>query len=413
LATLHLPQSLIRVWPALRSGNFRLFIAGQAVSLVGTYMQQVAMGWLVYRLTQSAFMLGLVGFVGELPGVAVAAFAGVIADRVNPQRIVLVTQTLAMVQAFLLAALVFTGHINVAGILILSCALGLVNGLDVPARQVFLLQLLDREDDLPNAVALNSFVLDSARLIGSALAGALIATYGEAICFLANGASYIAVIAALLAMRLSPPAMAPHPENVVAALARGLRFAFGFAPIRTVLLVVAFVAFAGAPYTVLMPVMASTVLGGGPYTMGILMASTGLGALVGAFYLGSWRTTLGLDRLIPLGASLFGGGLILFALSRSLGLSALCLVIAGFGIMIFMASSNSILLAIAPADKRGRVMSLFTLSFMATVPVGSLYTGALASSIGAAPTIVIGGGLCVIAALGFLWRRYRIGPDVS
>lgn len=370
------------------------------------------MSWLVYRLTHSAFILGLVGFVGEISSVAVALLAGALADRENPRRIVLATQTLAVLQAFALAALVFTDRIDVATILILSGVLGIINGFDVPARQVFLFHLVESRDDLRSAVALNSLALDSARLVGPALGGMVIAVVGEWMCFVAKGVSYLAVIVAVLAMQVSLKAGRSGQRSVVQTVIEGIRYGFGFPPIRAILLLVGAVSFAGSPYAVLMPVMAATVLEGGPYTLGILMASTGLGALVAAFYLGSRQTPLGLDRLIVLGSSLFGLGLILFSLSRWLGLSALLLVVAGFGLTILMTSANTILLTIAVEDKRGRVMSLFALSFMGTVALGSLFTGSLASWIGVPGTIAVGGALCVLGSVIFLRQLPRLRADL-
>ena len=395
-------------WPSLASPNFRLYIAGQTISLIGTFMQMTAMSWLVYRLTHSEFILGLVGFLAEMPGVVVALAAGVLVDRANPRKIVLATQSFAMLQAFVLAALVFSNRIDIVAIILLACALGFINGFDVPARQVLVAQLLDDKVHLRNAIALVSLSLDGSRLIGAAMGGLAIAAFGEGTCFLINGASYAMVIVALLAIRLEPK-RAIHPDPASArTLIEGLRYAFGARPIRSVVLLVACVSFAASPYAVLLPVMAGSVLEGGPRTLGALTAAAGLGAIVGAFFLGSRPQTDSPARYITLGAGLFGLGLLSFSFSRMLVLSAACLAVAGFGVMILMASSHTILLSTADEDKRGRVMSLFTLSFMATVPLGSLVTGALASRIGAAETISIGGALCILSALVFALRQGRL-----
>lgn len=362
-------------------------------------MQQVALAWLVYRLTRSPLALGAVAFAGDIAGVAVALFGGVLADRLDPYRIVLTTQTLAMLQAVLLAALVITGHITITLVIVLACLLGLVNGIDVPARQVFVLQLVDRKH-LGNAIVLTSLALDSARMIGPSVGGAIIARAGEWPCFALNAASYLVVIVALLVMRFpvrSVPAR-PDPETLLA----GVRHAITAAPIRWVLLVVAVVGFAGGPYAVLMPIMAADVLGGGPRTLGLLLGSIGVGALAGALFLGQRRA--GYDRLVGVGAALFGASLLLFALSRRLSLSVPLLAVAGFGVMILMNSSHTLLLLLADQDKRGRVMSLFTLSFMATVPLGSLLAGGMATFVGAPAVIGVGGTVCAAGGVFFLLR---------
>lgn len=367
------------------------------------------MSWLVYRLTQSTFALGAVAFVTEISGVAVALVGGLVADRLSVHRIVLATQSLAMVQALLLAGLTFTGRIDLAAIIVLSCLLGIGNGFDVPARQVFVLQLVERREHLANAIVLSSVALDGARLVGPPLGGAIVAGVGEWLCFLLNAVSYAAVIGALLAMKLPPRPRAHAGATLGAGLREGIRYAWGFAPIRLVLMLVALASFAGGPYAVLMPVMAADVLGGGPYTLGLLMASIGLGALAGAMYLGRRRPGSGYDRLIGVGAGLFGASLVLFSLSRWLVLSVPLLVVAGFGVMILMASSHTTLLMVADEDKRGRVMSLFTLSFMATVPFGSLLAGSLAGVAGAPGVLAAGGGICVAGALAFSALRRAAG----
>lgn len=389
-------------WPALRWRNYRLFISGQTVSLVGTFMQMVGIHWLIYRLTQSELALGLYGFFAESPGLVVVLFAGVVCDRVSPHRILLTTQTLAMLQALVLSALVFTDNIHIVTVIALGCFLGFVNGFDVPSRHVLLLRIVDDQEDIRNAVTLNSLALDAARLVGPALAGMVIAAWGEGICFLANAVSYAAVLLALLAMRLNPfPQVSVHAE-VARSLSEGIRYVISHKVIRSVILLIVCVSFAGSPVAVLLPVMSAAVLGGGPQTLGILSASTGLGALVGAFFLGMRRETDGLNRLMGTGACLYGMGIAAFSLSPWLALSAPLLSLAGFGIMAMMTSANTILLSEAQADKRGRVMSLFTLSFMGTVPLGSLCAGVLAKGIGAPATIALGAVVCLFGALAFI-----------
>jgi MFS family permease len=396
------PPSLKHSFRALRHRNFRLFLAGQIVSLAGTWMQQVALSWLVYRLTRSPFLLGLVGFAGQIPSLLLAPLAGVWADRGNRRRIVIATQALAMVQALLLAALVLAGRVSVAHVLVLSVFLGLVNGVDVPTRQAFLVEMVTGRDDLANAIALNSSVFNAARLVGPAIAGLMIGLVGEGMVFLMNGLSYVAVIAALCAMRIAPrPQAVGHAEPVARRLAEGFRYAFGFPPIRALLLMVAVVSLLGVPFTVLMPVFATEVLGGGAHTLGFLMASSGVGALLGALYLAGRTTVRGLGQVILAAVALFGVSLVGFGLSRREWLSMAALLGAGFGMMVQMASSNTILQTIVDDDKRGRVMSFYSMAFMGMLPFGSLLAGFLASRIGAPRTVVLGGIACLLAAAMF------------
>jgi MFS family permease len=385
---------------ALRHRNFRLFTIGQAISLVGTWMQQVAVGWLVYRLTGSPFLLGLVGFVSQGPGFFLAPIAGVLADRYSKHRIVIAAQVVMMVQAFVLAALVLSGQVTIVWIVVLMGLLGAASGFDVPARQSFLIDMVGTREDLPNAIALNSSIFNAARLVGPAIAGIAIALVGEGWVILLNAASYVAVLASLLLMRV-PPRVAPPHGAVLGHMAEGFRYAFGFAPIRALLLMVATVSLLAVPYTVLLPVIARETLGGGPETLGFLMSAIGLGALAGALFLASRSTVRGLGRVIMVAALLFGCALIGVALSRVLWLSLLLLLLAGFGMMTQMASSNTVLQTIVDDDKRGRVMSIYTMSFVGMAPIGSLLAGLLAARAGTTATIALGGGACVLAALVF------------
>jgi MFS family permease len=396
------PPSLKHSFRALRHRNFRLFLGGQIISLAGTWMQQVALSWLVYRLTRSPFLLGLVGFAGQIPSLVLAPFAGVWADRGNRRRIVIATQALAMVQALLLAALVLSGRVSVGHLLALSIFLGLVNGVDIPTRQAFLVEMVPGREDLANAIALNSSVFNAARLVGPAVAGLMIGLVGEGMVFLLNGLSYVAVIGALHAMRLGPRAQAGRAtEPMGRRLAEGFRYAFGFPPIRALIFLVAVVSLMGVPFTVLMPVFATDVLGGGANTLGFLMAASGVGALAGALYLASRPSVRGLGYVILASVALFGASLIGFGLSRWAPLSMVALLGAGLGMMVQMASSNTILQTIVDDDKRGRVMSFYTMAFMGMVPFGSLLAGLLASRIGAPRTVMLGGLACLLAAAAF------------
>jgi MFS family permease len=387
---------------ALRHRNFRLFLGGQIISVVGTWMQQVALNWLVYRLSGSAFLLGLVGFAGQIPTLFLSPLAGVWADRWNRHRMVIATQLLSMAQALALAALAFAHVTNVWPMVALSFFLGLVNAVDVPARQSFLVEMVNGREDLANAIALNSSMFNLARLVGPAIAGVLIGFVGEGVVFLLNGLSYLAVIAALLAMRLHkrPPSKASAPD-VRARLAEGFRYAWNFRPIRAILLLVGVVSMMGVPYNVLLPIFATEVLHGGAHTYGFLVGATGVGALFGALFLAARPTVRGLGRIIVLSVLLFGSGLVAFSFSRNEWLSVALLLIAGFGLMTQMASSNTILQTIVDEGKRGRVMSLYTVAFMGMIPFGSLLTGAVAGPLGAPTTVRLGGAACILGALAF------------
>lgn len=390
------------MWTALRWRNYRIYLGGQAISLMGNFMQMVGISWLVYRLTQSEITLGLYSFIVELSSVAVVLFAGVLADRKNVKNILLATNIMAMLQAFSLSALVFTGRIDIAGVFAFGCFLGLVNGFEAPARHALLPNMVEEQSDLPNAIALYSVALDAARLVGPALAGMMIASWGEGTCFLANGMSYMVVIISLFSLRLKALQCIPVHEDMVRSLSAGIRYVCGHRSIRSVIFLVLCVSFGGSPVAVLLPVMAAGVLKGGPQTLGLLWASTSIGALAGAFFLGMKRSTAGMKQVMAIGACLYGLGTAAFSQSPWLTLSAASLVLAGFGIMIMMASGNTILLSEVDADKRGRVMSLFTLSFMGTVPFGSLCAGILAKIVGTPGTIFLGAGVCVFGALLFI-----------
>jgi MFS family permease len=391
-------QSILR---SLRHRNFRLFFGGQAVSLIGTWMQQIAMSWLVYRLTDSPLLLGVVGFSSQIPTFVFAPIAGVYADRLNRYHLLIATQTLAMLQAFVLAFLTLTGAVQVWHIIALSLFLGFVYSMDIPVRQSFFIEMLDRKEDLGNAIALNSFLFNGARLVGPSVAGVMIAVTGEGICFLLNGVSFFAIILALLAMRIPKKAITDRHTRLKESLTEGYRYVRDSVPIRHILLQIALMSFMGMPYAVLLPVFAKDILLGGPHTLGFLMGASGLGALTGALFLASRRSVIGLGRWIALTSCLFGAGIIAFAVSRELLFSMAMMLVTGFGMMVQMASSNTILQTIVDEDKRGRVMSFFTMSFMGMAPFGSLFAGSLASVIGAPGTLVIAGVCCIIGAIVF------------
>ena len=398
------PAGLRGIFRALRARNFRLFFVGQTISLTGTWMQMVASSWLVYRLTDSAFLLGLVGFTGNLPSLFFAPFAGVYADRLNRRRMLIIIQSLAMVQALVFAVLTLTGAIAVWHIIALSMFLGVINAFDMPVRQSFMIEMIDRKEDLSNAIALNSSMVNASRLIGPSMAGILIAAAGEGICFLLNGLSYVAVIISLLAMRITPIKRENGNEPVFQGLKEGFGYAFSFTPIRSVLLLLALVNIVGMPYTILMPVFARDILRGGPQTMGFLMAAMGVGALSGALYLAGRRSVRGLGRMAPLSAGVFGLGLAMFALSREFWLSVILMLVTGVGMIVQFASSNTVLQTIADEGMRGRVMSMYTMAFRGVAPFGNLMAGSLAGAIGAPHTLLLGGVSCMIGA--FVFAKY-------
>ena len=386
---------------ALRYRNFRLFFSGQSVSLIGTWMQRIALSWLVYEMTHSTFLLGVVSFSGQIPTLIFAPIAGVVADRVNRHRFLVITQSLAMLQAFVLAFLVMTNLIRVWEIIILSVILGIINVLDMPTRQSFMIEMIDDKKDLGNAIALNSSMVNGARLLGPSIAGLLISLAGEGICFLINGISYIAVIGSLLLMHLAKKETKSRNGKVWSQIKEGFSYVNGFPPLRAIILMLALISLMGMPYGVLMPVFAKNILHGGPDILGFLMGAAGVGALTGAIYLASRKTVLGLGKMIPLAASIFGLGLVLFSFSNMLVLSLLLMLFTGFGQMVQLASSNTLLQTITDDSKRGRVMSLYGMAFMGVMPIGSLIAGAVASKIGVQWTVFIGGATCVLGAIYF------------
>lgn len=398
---------------ALRSRNYRLFFAGQSVSLVGTWMQQVAMSWLVYRLTGSAFLLGVVGFTSQIPTFLLAPVAGVLADRWNRRKLLMFTQALAMLQAVFLATVVLAGVVQVWHIVVLSLFLGMVNAFDIPIRQSFVVEIVADREDLGNAIALNSSMVNGARLIGPTIAGLLVASVGEGICFILNSISYLAVLLALVAMRLEPTSRTEKPRrHLLHELREGFSYAFGFVPIRNILLLVALISLTGMPYVVLIPVFAKEVLHGGAHTFGFLMTAAGCGAFAGTIYLASRKSILGLGRLIIIAAIAFAVGIACFAVSNRIELSLASLVVAGFGVMTMVASCNTVLQTILDEDKRGRVMSFFTMAFMGMAPFGSFGAGAMAGLIGPRDTLLIGAMCCLGGAMLFARHLPNIRESV-
>ena len=390
--------------PALKSRNYRLFFAGQGVSLIGTWMTQIATVWLVYNLTHSAFMLGIIGFTSQIPSFVLAPFGGVIVDRFDRHRILIWTQALAMIQSLVLAALALSGVIQIWHLIILSFVQGLINAVDAPARQTFAVELVERREDLANAIAINSTMFNGARLIGPAIGGLVIARVGEAYCFLIDGLSYIVVIIALLAMRFKPKERLITTRSLWQDVKDGIYYVSRSLPIRSILLLSALVSLMGMQYIVLVPIFADKILRGNVQTLGFLMAASGVGALLGGIYLISRHTVVGLGKLIIIGPISLGIGLIIFALSRFLLLSLGAMFLVGLGTILQIASGNTILQTIVDDDKRGRVMSLYTMSFLGMAPFASLLGGTLATHIGAANTLLIGGVSCIMGAVFFIQK---------
>jgi len=385
---------------ALRHRNFQLFFSGQLISLIGTWMQSMAQAWLVYRLTGSSLLLGSVGFASQFPVFLVAPLGGIVSDRHHRQRVVIGTQIASMILALILALLTLTGRVQVWHIFVLAALLGVVNAFDIPGRQAFLVDMVGKED-LMNAIALNSSMFNGARIVGPAIAGILVAKIGEGWCFFANGVSYIAVIIGLLMMRVERPARRASTASPWAHIIEGFRFVRHTAPIRAILLLLGLVSLVAMPYTILMPIFADKILHGGARGLGILMGATGVGALLGALTLASRTGVQGLGKWVAFSCGGFGVSLILFSLSRNFWLSAALLLPVGFGMMLQMSSSNTLIQAMVPDHLRGRVMAVYSMMFMGMAPFGAFLGGALADRLGAPLTVSMGAVACIGGAALF------------
>jgi MFS family permease len=397
-----------RITRALGSRNFRLFFGGQSVSLVGTWITRIATSWLVYRLTGSALLLGVVGFCGQIPTLLLAPFAGVLVDRWDRHRILVITQALSLAQSAALAVLTLTGVITVTHVLALQVVQGIINAFDTPARQAFVIEMVEDRADLPNAIALNSSMVNASRIIGPSIGGVIIAAVGEGWCFALDAVSYLAVIGSLVAMRVARRRLPERTTRMREELATGFRYVTRFVPVRSALLLLSLVSIMGMPYTVLMPAISANVLHGGPHTLGFLMTASGAGALGGALYLASRRSVLGLGRVMALSATAFGVGLTAFSFSHSLWLSLLVLPIVGAGMMITMAATNTIIQTVVQEELRGRVMAFYTMAFLGTAPIGSLLAGVAADRVGPQRTILFGGLACIAAGLWFAIHLPRL-----
>ena len=394
-----------RTFRALRHRNFRLFFVGQGLSLVGTWLQQVAMGWLVYRLTGSALLLGVIAFCANAGILLLGTWAGVLADRVRRRRALYVTQSLMLVQAIVLATLTALGAIQVWHLIVLALWLGTVSAFDIPIRQSLYVHLVEDRADLPNAIALNSFLVNGARVAGPALAGLLLAIMSEAACFALNALSFVAVIYAVARMRFPhEPGPASRTTGWWSSWVEGFRFVWEFGPARAILILVAALAWTITPYSSLMPIYAKDVYGGGPHTLGFLLASAGAGALFSTMYLASRENVRGLVRIIALAAGSSGVALAAFAYLRILPLAMLLMVIVGGGLILAAAAANTILQTIVDDRLRGRVAGFYTLAFLGVSPLGNLAAGAVAARLGGQATFALNGLLATLATLWF-WRQ--------
>lgn len=392
-----------RVLRALRHRNYRLFLGGQLISLIGSWMQTVAQSWLVYRLTGSSMLLGLVGFAGQIPVFILSPAGGAVADRANRQRVVIAAQAVMMVLALLLAGLTLAGVVRLWHIFVLAVLLGVANAFDIPARQAFLVEMVGKTD-LMNAIALNSSMFNGARIVGPAVAGVLVAAIGEGWCFFANGISYVAVIAGLLMMRLEPRPAPASRKSPLADVVEGFLFVIRTGPVHALLILLGVMSLAAMPYVVLMPIFADRVLNGGPQGLGLLLTASGVGALAGALLVAARHGVKGLGKWVAAASAGFGVSLILFGLSRSFWLSALLLLPVGFSLMVQMASSNTLIQTMVPDELRGRVMSVYSMMFIGMAPFGALLAGALAERIGAPATVMAGGTVSLLGAIVFRLR---------
>lgn len=407
------PVSLSHAWRALRHRNFRLFFAGQGTSVIGTWMTRLATSWLVYRMTHSALLLGVVSFSGQIVAFLLGPFAGVWVERLNRRKLLVWTQSLAALQSLALAALTLSHRITLWEIIVLSAVQGLINAFDMPGRQSFLVQMVEDRADLSNAIAINSSMVNGARLVGPALAGLVIAAVGEGWCFLIDGISYLAVIASLLMMRLPRDETHRRVRSMIEQMHEGWQYVRNFLPIRTILLLFALMSLMGWPYMVLLPVFAGQVLHGGAHTLGWLTGASGLGALCSGLSLMVRKTVIGLTRMLQIAAATTGVALILFGLSHTLWISLVLMLFAGFGMMQAAAVSNTVIQSLVSEDKRARVMSYYTMAFFGGAPFGSLLAGVLAHHVGAPLTVMITGGCCVAGALWFSLRVRAVNRDME
>jgi MFS family permease len=401
-------SSISHAWRALRHRNFQLFFFGQSISVIGTWMTRLATTWLVYRLTHSALLLGVVTFSGQIVAFLLGPVAGVWVERLERRRLLIWTQAAASLQSLALAALTLAHRITLPEIIALTALQGVINSLDMPARQSFLIQMVEDRNDLNNAIAINSSMANGARLIGPAIAGLVVAAFGEGACFLIDGLSYFAVIASLLLMHIKPLNVRITKANTLHQMREGWDYVRSFRPIRTILILFSLITLMGYSWAVILPVFAARVFHGGPATLGWLMGASGIGALLSAISLAVRKTVVGLTRMLQIAAALLGVALVLFGLSHTLWLSLLLLVLVGFGMLQVASASNTIIQTLVTEDKRARAMSYYTMAFFGAAPLGSLLAGALAQRIGAPHTVMITGAFCIAVSVWFLFELPKI-----
>lgn len=401
-------STLTMIFRSLRHRNYKLFFAGQSISLMGTWIQNIALGWLVYRLTGSAIYLGVIAFAGQIPSLFITPLAGVYADRFNRKRVLIITQSLAMITAILLATLVLLDIARIWHLMVLAVIAGIINAFDTPFRHAFVLELIGNREDLPNAIALNSSLFNTARFIGPLIGGVLIALVGEGWCFLINGITFLAVIISLLKIRVSGFEPIIKETSILSQLAEGLRYSWKFRPVKHLLMLIAICGLIGLPFQALMPAFASDILKGGATLLGTLTGSLGAGALTGALYLASRQRISVLPANIVVSSILFAAALLIFSQSDRILLSMAALYLTGFGMIVMFNATNAMLQALSDEDKRGRVISFYSLTFMGMTPIGNLLAGTVAEYAGVTVTVSIGALLCMATALALRRRILRV-----
>lgn len=411
-STSSLNSAMSRTFRSLRSRNYRLFFTGQGVSLIGTWMQSVALNWLLFRLTGSPFMLGISTFAGQIPVFLLAPLSGVIGDRFDRRKILIAVQCASMAQACILAGITLTGVVEPWHLIFLTFILGVINAFELPIRQAIVLDLLDNKADLPNAIALNSSLFNGSRLIGPAVAGAIVAMAGEGICFIINAVSYMASISAFSAMKITAAWRPKRGGRVLGDIKEGFRYAASSTPVKELLILIAFISFFGLAFPVLLPVFASDVLHGDSHTFGFLVSSAGAGAFLATIYLASRNSIRGLGRVINISLFSIGAGFIVFSFSTVIYISMSALFIVGFTSIVVIASCNTILQTVVDEGKRGRVMSLYVMAFTGTAPVGGLIAGSVSEVAGAPYTLAVCGGFCLLIALFFSFMLPRVMDSV-
>jgi MFS family permease len=390
-----------RIFSSLHSRNYRLYFIGQGISLIGSWMQNIALSWLVYRLTGSVFLLGLIGFTSQIPTLLLTPFSGVVTDRFNRLRILTLTQVSFMVVALTMALLVLLNLISVWHIVVLSIISGIINAFDAPARQSLVINLIDKPENLGNAIALNSAIFNGARLVGPAIAGITIAAVGEGICFLLNAISFLAVIAALLQIKLPKKQMATHTTNFKKSFTEGFHYTFQSLPIRTLIILLAIISMAGMSFIVLLPAYAKEILHGSSDTLGYLMSVLGAGALISALYMASRRTVIGLGKIVSVSIWVLGLAIIMASFSQKMYVSLIWCFFGGLSMILLLSSINTLLQTITDEDKRGRVMSFYAMALIGTAPIGNLIAGSLASGIGIPNTMLICGFVMLGSGIWF------------